>query len=373
MPEGSGFPGERLERLRASFRGPDRALLISNLTNIRYLTGFDGTFALLLVPRRGSCFFITDARYGQDALQGEAARVYETQLIKGKFTLLLNRLLKVAGVKTLYFESSAPYSFYERLKKECPRTENLLARKETVENLRAVKDAGEVGLIEEAVRIAEEAFKRTVPFIKQGVKEITLARRLTEQIRKHGLAEPSFPAIVASGPGNSAVPHARPTGRKLSPGDLVIVDWGARYKGYCSDMTRSFLIPGGGGRQAAGRRLWDTVLQANNRAIAEARAGMKLKDVDNSARYVIKQAGYGEYFTHGLGHGTGLDVHEKPVLSARYPGLLAEGMVFTVEPGIYLPGTGGVRIEDMVLIERGRPRVLTRLSKELNIAAGGAH
>lgn len=363
MPKNRFFIRERLERLRASFRGAD-ALLVSNLTNIRYLTGFDGTFAFLLVLRRGTSFFITDARYGLDALQGEAAGIYETRLIKGQFTLLLNRLLKQAGVRALSFESCVPYSFYERLKKECRIPGGLLARKDVVERLREAKDASEISLMEEAVRIAEEAFRSTAPFIKAGVREITIARRLAERMKRYGLAEPSFPVIVASGPKNSAVPHARPTGRKLSPGDLVIVDWGARYKGYCSDMTRSFLIPGGGREAAVRRKLWGTVLDAGKRAVAAARAGMRLKDIDNSARYVIKQAGYGDYFTHGLGHGIGLDVHEMPVLSASCPGVLVEGTVFTVEPGIYLPGTGGVRIEDMVLIEHGRPRVLTSLSKQ---------
>ena len=367
----------RLAALRTALRGAD-ALLISNLANIRYLTGFNGSAGHIIVTGKDA-LFITDSRYGKDAL-GEAGRLYETVIMKGPLEKTVARLCRRLAVRKPAFEKTVSYAFYEKLRRVFGA--EVIPLGGVVERVRAVKDDYEVGCIRGAVRRAEDAFNEVKGFIRPGVTEKALALRLEEAILKKGSLKPAFPAIVASGE-NSAVPHARPTGRKIAPGDLVVIDWGAEYGGYCSDMTRTFLVGGGqkGHRKdlrlAEKRKIYRVVLEAQSRAIAflgEAYSkgagvggyrGKRPKDIDNSARYVIKQAGYGENFGHSLGHGIGLEVHEQPGLSPR-PGEnkpLARGTVFTIEPGIYVPGLGGVRIEDMVYLAQGRPEVLTRLPK----------
>ena len=361
----------RLARLRAARRRAE-AILISSPANVRYMTGFTGSAGLLLIA--GSrAVFITDPRYGADAL-GEAGGLFETVIIKGAPEKAVARICRRLGVTRLAFEKSASYAFYERLLRLFGA--ELIPVAGIIEGLRQAKDEYEAGCIKEAVRCAEDAFREVAGWLRPGVTEEAFARRLEEAISRRG-AKPSFPAIVASGE-NSAVPHARPTGRRFSPGDLVVADWGARFEGYCSDMTRTFLIKGQkmqkkDMRLLEKRRIYRTVLEAQAAAVdfvqkeyGEAGGeGKGPKDIDNSARYVIKQAGYGEYFSHSLGHGVGLEVHEKPSISPRRGGRapLVPKTVFTVEPGIYVPGLGGVRIEDMVYLAKPRPEVLTRLPK----------
>ncbi|MDA8387896.1 MAG: Xaa-Pro peptidase family protein [Nitrospiraceae bacterium] len=364
----------RLACLRAALRQAG-ALLISNPANVRYLTGFTGSAGLVVVTRR-QAVFITDPRYGADAL-GEAGRMYETVILKDAPEKAVRRLCRRLSVKKLAFEKTASYAFYEKLTRVSGADVVPLAG--VVEGVRAAKDEYEINCIRGAVRRAEDAFMQIKGFIKPGISENALAARLEEAILRQGSLKPAFPAIVASGV-NSAVPHARPTGRKFQPGDLVVIDWGAEYEGYCSDMTRTFLIRGPRGapfgkdpRLAEKRRIYRIVLEAQEAAINFVKRvygkaggdGKGPKVIDNEARYVIKQAGYGEYFGHSLGHGVGLEVHEQPAISPHRGGNrpLAPKTVFTVEPGIYVPGLGGVRIEDMVYLAEGRPEVLTHLPK----------
>ncbi len=257
----------------------------------------------------------------------------------------LRRLQRKTGIRTLGFESSVSYEFYRRLRGL--RAPTLRPVKGLVERLRAVKDEAEIGLIKEAVRRAEAAFMDVLPHIKAGVSERAIALRLEERLKKMGSKRLPFDIIVASGP-NSAMPHAGVTQRRLRPGDLVIVDWGGEAGGYCSDITRTLLLKGPGGAEK--QRIYALVLAAQKKAIGAVRPGANSKEIDNTARDIIKKAGYGKCFGHGLGHGVGLDVHELPTVSAARRGRLRQGMVFTVEPGIYLPGVGGVRIEDMVVV-----------------------
>ena len=368
----------RLTRLRAA-RLRAGALLISNLANVRYLTGFTGSAGLVIVTG-SKAFFITDSRYGADAL-GDAGRMYETVILKGSPEKTAARICRRLKVGKLAFEKTASYAFYERLRRAFGADVAPLAG--VVEGLRQAKDDYEINCIRGAVSRAEEAFRQVRGLLKLGVSEKALAVRLEEAILRQGSMKPAFPAIVASGE-NSAVPHARPTERKFQPGDLVVVDWGAEYEGYCSDMTRTFLIKGQkassgkDSRLAEKRRIYRIVLEAQAAAISFVQRkyrkpggeGKGAKDIDNSARYVIKQAGYGEYFGHSLGHGVGLEVHEQPGISPYRRGGGALGgkplvpkTVFTVEPGIYVPGLGGVRIEDMVFLADPRPEVLTHLPK----------
>jgi len=356
---------ERLEKLAASLKGVD-GLLVTNLVNIRYLSGFRGTSAYLLIGRE-KAFFITDARYGRYSIK-TGKGFYEIIIIKQKFPVLLKKLASKSGIKRLGFEKTVSFGLYERLKKTGLELKPV---KGIVEDIRTEKDPEELENIKKAVKRAENAFLKIRPFIKPGVKEIQVARRLEERLRAGCLCDVPFPVIVASGPVNSAIPHARPSERKIAPGDLVIVDWGSENEGYFSDMTRTLLVQGGSG-MAQKRRIYKTVLRAQKASIALLAPGKKARDVDNSARYVIKQAGYGAYFIHGLGHGLGLEVHEAPGISAVSADTLSEGMVFTIEPGVYVPGIGGVRIEDMVYLSSKRASVLTGLPKDLkrNIVGG---
>ena len=361
---------KRLSALRKSLKKAD-ALLVSNMPNVRYLTGFAGSAGHVLVSRTGAVF-LTDSRYGGGAL-GRAAALYETIVLKGNFWVLLKRVSRKMGIKKLGFENTASYAFYEKLRSVFGEG-FLVPSGNLVEGLRVSKDGYEIMCMKEAVKRAEEAFGRIKAHIRPGVTEKALAARLEEALLRGGASKLPFPAIVASGV-NSAIPHARPSQRRMQPGDLVVIDWGSEYEGYFSDMTRTFLLKGdlssGGGvqRLAEKRKIYRTVLEAQLNAIAfitrDDGIGKRPKDIDNSARYVIKQAGYGELFGHGTGHGVGLEVHEQPGLSPRgrdnKP--LPRGAVVTIEPGIYVPGMGGVRIEDMVYIAPGRPEVLTSLPK----------
>jgi Xaa-Pro aminopeptidase len=230
--------------------------------------------------------------------------------------------------------------------------------------LRIVKEKEEVGSIKLAVKLAEKAFVKIRPGIKAGVTEKAIALRLEERLRREGSEGLPFDIIVASGE-NSALPHAKPSTRRLKPGDLLIVDWGARFGGYCADMTRTFLLKG----KVLSRKkeIYNIVLNANRSAIERVKARASTASIDKSARDVIKKAGYGEFFGHATGHGVGLEVHERPSISRRLSTKVREGMVFTVEPGIYVPGLGGVRIEDMVAVgARGAVR-LTSLPRRLEI------
>jgi Xaa-Pro aminopeptidase len=230
--------------------------------------------------------------------------------------------------------------------------------------VRAVKDEGEASLIKEAIRRAEKAFLEVKPFIRGGVRENTIARRLEERLRRQGVKHLPFDSIVASGP-NSAMPHAGVTERKLAPGDFVVVDWGGEAGGYYSDMTRTLLLRGPS--MAKKREIYGVVRRAQRRGIESVGSRVKASQIDNSARDVIKKAGYGRYFGHSLGHGVGLEVHEAPRISGRNRASVREGMVFTVEPGVYVPGLGGVRIEDMVMVRRSGADVLTSLPRGLEI------
>jgi Xaa-Pro aminopeptidase len=274
----------------------------------------------------------------------------------------VKKLSRKMEIKKLGLESSVSYDFFRRVSRG---DLTVKAFKGLIERLRMVKDALEIDSIRKAIGRAEAAFLGVKPYIKGGVRERAIALRLEERLKKKGCRHIPFEIIVASGP-NSALPHARPTERKLEKGDLVIVDWGGESNGYFSDMTRTFLIEGGKHRSEK-KEIYHVTLKANRNALTHISPGVESRDIDGSAREVIKKAGYGEYFGHGTGHGIGLQVHELPYITWNKREVMRENMVFTIEPGIYLPGVGGVRIEDTVAVKKDGPTVLTNLPKRLEI------
>lgn len=343
-------------------RGID-GILVSERKNIRYLSGFQGSAGLLLITDREKVLF-TDFRYEEEVRT--TIHGYEIVIERDSFPKSLVEKVRSAGMQTLGFESTVSYSFYRSLLRKGFR---LKALSNVIEDLRKIKDRDELGLISLAADRAQRAFQKVLPYIRPGATERTVAVRLEENLKKEGCKSLPFDIIVAAGK-NSAMPHARPSDYIIKAGDFVVIDWGGEAEGYFSDMTRTFLMEG---RNISKKiEMYDTVLQANRKAIEAAAEGIHASAVDRTARDVIRKAGYGDFFGHGTGHGVGLDVHELPRISRLGREYVKAGMVFTVEPGVYVPGLGGVRIEDMVLAEKKGRTVLTTLPKDLKILHKGS-
>lgn len=349
-------PG-RLKSLRRRLRAVD-AFLVTDMQNVRWLTGFTGSAGYVLITRNEN-FLVTDFRYEEQSRR--EVEGWEVVIEKREMASALRRMGKKLGIRTLAVEDTISLGFAESIKSSFREIKPV---KQAVEKLRAVKDKEEIAEIKRAVRIAETAFRKIKPYIKSGVAENVIALRLEERLRKEGSEGLPFDIIVAAGD-NSAMPHAKPTSRRLKPGDLVIIDWCARSGGYCSDMTRTFLLRGKG--LARKKKIYNIVLKANRSAVRKTASGASTASIDRAARDVIENAGYGECFGHATGHGVGLDVHEMPGISRRRSSRVREGMVFTIEPGIYVPGLGGVRIEDMVAVGARGAVGLTSLPRRLEI------
>lgn len=332
-------------------------MLVSNIRNVRYLTGFTGSSACLLITKKERIFF-TDARYEEQSKR--EVRGFDVVIEREEQPKQILEKVKSTGVRTLGFESTVSYSFYKSLLRKGFKVKSVT---NLVEELRRIKSRLELKMIGKAVERAERAFLEVKPYIKPGFSERHLALRLEAGLKNQGCAMMPFDIIVASGK-NSAMPHARPTDNRIKQGDFIMFDWAGEAGGYFSDMTRTYLLKGG---KDLSRKidLYNTVLSANQRAIASVREGVIARAVDKTARDVIKKAGYGDYFGHGTGHGVGLDVHELPRISRFGRETIRAGMVFTIEPGIYVPGLGGVRIEDMVHAEKQGCTTLTSLPKLL--------
>ncbi|WP_319445047.1 MULTISPECIES: Xaa-Pro peptidase family protein [unclassified Mycobacterium] len=342
------------------------ALLVTDLVNVRYLSGFTGSNAALLVRADDETpVLATDGRYRtQAALQSPDAEV----VIERACGPALAARAALDGVRRLGFESHVvTVDNYAILQRAAPDLEFVRAAG-TVEVLREVKDAGELALLRLACEAADAALLDLVEAggLRPGRTEKEVGRELESRMLDHGADGISFETIVAAGT-NSAIPHHRPTDAVLAAGDFVKIDFGALVAGYHSDMTRTFVLAPVAQWQ---REVYDIVATAQ-RAGREALApGAVLKDVDGASRKVIADAGYAENFGHGLGHGVGLEIHEAPGISASAPGTLLAGSAVTVEPGVYLPGRGGVRIEDTLVVGRDAactPELLTRFPKELAV------
>jgi len=329
--------------------------LITSLKNIRYLTGFTGSSGFLILTMAES-LFVTDSRYQEQASKEVTAT--GIMLERGNRIALIRQTVKKKKIQRLGFESSVSFAVYERLQ-SC--NAELVPMRDAIERLRAVKDAEEIAAISEAVRRAEAAFLSIRKWIRPGITEIELARRLESALKEQNCRHAAFEIIVASG-ANASMPHAQPSQKKIAPGDCVLIDWGGEAGGYYSDLTRTILVPGSGNQIL--KEIYTIVNRARSEAIDAVKIGVKTQLVDSVARKIIKDAGYGDYFGHSLGHGIGLDVHEYPYLSWAKGERIRNGMVFSIEPGIYIPGVGGVRIEDLVVVSGNAASVLTNLSRE---------
>lgn len=338
------------------------AVLAACPANIRYLSGFAGTESYLYVSEKRGVI-LTDSRYtlqAEEEGKGCEVRTIRRDLGYGK---LLAQLLKEEQVENLGFEEDAMlYGTVRELQQEAglpPERWRMLG--DALSSFRKIKSPEELDRMERAERIGDEAFSYILNELKPGVTELQIAAKLEYFMRSHGAEGTSFDTIVASGY-HSAMPHAVPTEKPLENGDFVTMDFGCRYQGYCSDMTRTVVIGKADPRQ---KEIYQIVLEAQQAALEGLRPGMTGTEGDRLARDVIEKAGYGEYFGHGLGHSVGLEIHEKPALSTRDEAVLLPGMIETVEPGIYIPGFGGVRIEDMVVLTETGIRNLTTSPKEL--------
>ena len=337
------------------------ALLVTDLTNVRYLTGFTGSNAALLVHRDGDelSSFCTDGRYREQS----AREVPDLRRIEDRGCAL--RLAKEAAgtVNRLGFESDAVTVDAHLGLVDAAGPARLLRAPGLAQRLRAVKDDAEVDTLRRACAAADAALADLLAAggVRAGRTELEIAVDLEARMRGHGAAGPSFDTIVAGGP-HSAIPHHQPTDRPLRDGDFLKLDFGALVDGYHSDMTRTLVL----GRAADWQReLYALVAAAQRAGTAALAPGVEVSRVDEASRAVVRDAGRADDFPHGLGHGVGLQIHEAPALAATGTGTLAGGMVLTVEPGVYLAGRGGVRIEDTLVVRNGEPELLTRTTKEL--------
>jgi len=350
----------RLQRLRKLIvREELDGLIISQLDNLRYLSGFTGSGWLLISER--DAMLAADFRYTEQAKQ-ESPSFEITQIRQEPHNWLPNLVLDL-GWRRLGLEANhISYNAYQRLGETIRAKQvnlELVPTTGIVEQLRCVKEPEELVFITRAVELADAALDEAKRIVRSGITEKEAAWEIEKNLRQKGSEGVPFEIIVASGP-NSALPHARPTDKAICDGEPVLVDMGARIDGYCSDLSRTLFL---GRANGTFQKVYGIVREAQTAAIDGVRSEMGASQADQLARDVIERAGYGDAFGHGLGHGVGLAVHEFPRLGLSSSDSLVDGMVFTIEPGIYLAGQGGVRIEDMVVLENGKARVLTKAAK----------
>ncbi len=337
--------------------GADTALITLG-QNVRYLTGLASSNAALLLPAGGTAVLATDSRY---ALAAERDCPDVELLVERFVEPRLAAEMTSRGLRTVAFE--AHEMSVERHAELAAKTGgvNLVPLGRKIEELRTVKDPSELELLATACRISCQALADVFAQIRPGLTERALATALEERMARLGAERPAFDTIVASGP-NGALPHHSPTDRPMRRGDLITIDFGALYGGYHADMTRTVALGEPAGWQ---REIYELVATAQRSGIDAAKTGANLADVDAAARDLIRDAGHGEHFGHGLGHGVGLEVHEAPMIGYGRAGKLADRVPVTVEPGIYLPGRGGVRIEDVLVVGAEGTGLLTTTTREL--------
>ncbi len=360
---------DRINRLKNWLNSEGiEAFLVSGQENRYYLSGFpekdlsftESSGMLLITPSDN--FLITDFRY-REAAENEAP-LFNVRIYDKSMEEVICELLAEIGAGSLALEKDyITVGFFESLKGQLNKTGmsvELLPQSEVIENMRAVKSREEIKLMKKSLKLSEEVMLDTIGFIRKRFSEKEIAWFIEKELRERGAEELAFPPIVASGP-NAALPHARPTEKIPGDGEPIIIDMGARLRFYCSDITRTFFMNKMPGKW---QKIYEIVLEAQTRAQEAIKPGMKTSDVDAIARDVIERAGYGPNFGHGLGHGVGLAVHEKPALRKTKPTVLEPNMVITVEPGIYIPGEGGIRLENMVCVTDNGCLVLNEIQVE---------
>jgi Xaa-Pro aminopeptidase len=352
----------RIERVRREFKERGiQCLLVSSRENVRYLVGFSGSAGWVLVTD-ADIVLATDARYIEQVrldLGNSCTRLADAGLNAFAVSYVATCEAAVLGFEAEHLSYAGARTLENAIELsgaccEVRPTEGI------VEGLRAVKDDGELAAMAHAAALADGALARAREVVRCGMTEHELAWELEKWMREHGSGPVPFGIIVASGP-NAALPHATPGERQFAAGEPIVIDLGATWGGYCSDLTRT-LFPNH--MPPPFDSVYATVLSAHMAALQGARAGMRMAEVDGLARRVMVDAGFADRFTHGLGHGVGLEIHERPAVSSRSTDILLDRMVFTIEPGIYLPGQGGVRIEDTVVMLEGMPRSFSHSDKE---------
>lgn len=351
----------RLQKLRQFMTDKDiDGVLISQPDNRYYLSGFNGSDGYLLITQQDT-ILATDFRYIEQA--GFQSPNYHIYRISGKIadwfpSLVTDLKLKKLGFESEHITFKMYHQLFDSLKKE-PSHPNLVPLEGMVESLRTIKGPEEIEFITRAAEIADKTISYIEEIIDTSMTEKEVAWQIERFMRENGSQSIPFEAIVASGP-NSALPHHQPSQRQIKPSEPVVIDIGAMVDGYCSDLTRTICL---GTPDKTFRKVYDTVLGAQLTAITIIKEGMSGKEADNLARVVIEEAGYGEAFGHSLGHGVGLAPHEQPSLGPNSMDSLSNGMVFSIEPGIYLTGWGGVRIEDLCMMEESKVKLLTKARK----------
>ena len=352
----------RIERLLDLLRRSSlpEAVLISDPTDVCYLSGLHSSNCVLLISPEMRLLF-TDSRYTLKAQTVTAGRFTVLEENRDLFQCVRHELNERGVERLAVQDEHLTLESYLRLSNGMAQT--FVPTGKLLQNLRSVKEPEELEKIRQAQRITDRAFLALLPLIREGVCEKDLALELEFLLKRGGADALSFDTIIASGE-NGAMPHAVPGQRKFRKGDLITMDFGCTYQGYCSDMTRTVAL---GAPSEELRRIYQIVLEAHCRSMATLRPGANTREVDQVARQYIADAGYGEYFGHGLGHGVGMEIHELPLLSYRYDASLQAGQVVTVEPGIYVPGVGGVRIENMCFITETGYEDITGSDKNLII------
>jgi Xaa-Pro aminopeptidase len=336
------------------------ALLVSHLPHVRYLTGFSGSNGLCVVTLHKQ-YFLSDNRYREQS---------KTEIDGFEIIIASDTLLKAArkrgminGKKKIGFESQyLSVSMFENLKKLFPSA-SFVSKRSVIETISAVKDESEIEAIRRAAAITDKVFGKVLLALKPGVRELDIAAEISYWHQRFGADGDAFESIVASG-SRGALPHGRASEKKIRRGEFVTLDFGCTYKGYNSDLTRTVAV---GRPTEGGRRIYRTVLEAQCKAIEATRPGVPARHLDSVARRHIRQKGFGKYFSHSLGHGLGIEIHEPLRLSAKSKDVVRVGNVFTIEPGIYIQGFGGVRIEDDVVVRELGCEVITKSPKELMI------
>lgn len=334
-------------------------ILVEHIPNLRYLSGFSGSEAALLITAN-DCWIVCDSRYTvQAGLEAKGLHIVE----RSQRVDAIRELQAAKGWKRIGFEAEhTTVAHWEKLSSAVGSSE-FVAVPGGLDPLRSVKGASELKLLSDVASIASDSFLGILPLVRPGATELELSVALEFEMRRRGADGRAFDFIVASGE-RGAMPHGRATDRRISSGELVTFDYGALLHGYNSDETVTIAV---GEPDNRSREIYGVVLAAHDMAIEAVKPGIKLKELDAVARSYIAEKGYGDYFGHGLGHGLGLEVHEKPSLSPRSDGLLECGMVVTIEPGIYIPGWGGVRIEDTVVVTDDGCDIITTVPKDIMV------